>query len=90
MASGTIQKKVGELLHLGFRYSSPALASGETLTGVNISATGITVGAGSISGREVTCAVSGGTAGTDYTIRFTVSSSSGQVFIDDYIVKVVA
>jgi hypothetical protein len=89
MASGLIEKHVGETIILGFRYHSPALDDDETLIGVSVSATGITVGAADVSGTEVSCPVSGGTAGSDYTIRFTVSTSQGQIFVDDFIVKVI-
>lgn len=91
MASGLIEKHVGETLIIGFRYHSPALDDDETLTGVNVTApSGIVAGAADVSGKEVSCPVSGGTAGTDYTIRFAAQTSQGQIFIDDYIVKVIA
>jgi len=91
MASGLIEKHVGETLIIGFRYHSPALEDDETLLSVSISAqSGITAGTAAISGREVSVPISGGTAAADYTIRFTVSTSKGQIFIDDYIVKVIA
>jgi hypothetical protein len=91
MASGLIEKHVGETLVIGFRYHSPAFGDDETLTGVSIGATsGIVVGTADVSGLEVSAPISSGVAGTDYTIRFTSSTSKGQVFIDDYIVKVIA
>lgn len=90
MASGLSEKHVGETLIIGFRYHAPALEDDETLLSVSVSAQGITVGTAAISDREVTVPVSAGTAGTDYTIRFTVSTSRGQILIDDYIVKVIA
>lgn len=91
MATGMIEKHAGETLTLGFRYHSPALEDDETLVAVSINApAGITVGSADISGTEVYAPVSGGTAGTDYTLRFTSSTSQGQAFIDDYIVKVIA
>ena len=89
MASGLSTKHVGETLNLGFRYHSPALHADEFITGASISASGITVGTPDISSTEVSAFVSGGTAGTDYTLRFTISTSQGQTLIDDYIVKVV-
>lgn len=91
LATGTIQKHVGETIIIGFRYHSPALDDDENIISVAVSAqTGITAGTADISGTEVYCPVSGGTAGTDYTLRFTVSTDQGQVFIDDYLVKVIA
>lgn len=91
MAAATIEKKVGETLILGFRYHSPALASDETITAASVSAqAGINAGAVSVSSPQVSCPVSGGTGGYEYTIRFTSTTSQGQVFIDDYEVKVVA
>ncbi len=88
---GVIEKKVGERLTLGFRYHSPTLDDGETITGLSVTAqAGITAGTGQISGREVYVPISGGTAGTDYTIRFTITTDQGQTIIDDYVVKVKA
>lgn len=91
MAEGTIQKHAGETLVIGFRYHSPALNDDETITGGSVTAqTGITAGTATIDGKEIYCSVSGGTANTDYTIRFTINTDQGQVLIDDYLVKVVA
>lgn len=91
LSSGIIQKHVGETIIIGFRYHSPALDDDESIIAASASAqTGITMGTVDISGAEVYGPVSGGTAGTDYTIRFTVSTDQGQVFIDDYLVKVIA
>jgi hypothetical protein len=90
MASAVITKKAGETLNLGFRYHSPALAAGEVVTSCVIAApAGITAGTVDVTTPEVYAPISGGTAGTDYTLRYTVTTDQGQVFIDDYLVKVV-
>ena len=90
MASGLIEKHVAETLRLGFRYHSPALSDDETIIGVTISTpTGISTGTPDITATTIEVPVSGGTAGTDYTIRFIASTSQGQSFVDDYIVKVI-
>lgn len=92
MATATISKKAGESLVLGFRYHSPAIDDGETIIGVSVTAqtAGITKGTPQIDGNEVYCLVSGGSAGTDYTLRYTVSTDQGQILIDDWVVKVTA
>lgn len=91
MAAGTIEKHVGETLIIGLRYHSPALDEDESIISATASAQiGITAGTVDVSGDEVSCPVSGGTAGTDYTIRFTISTDQGQIIQDDYVVKVIA
>ena len=86
---GTVNKGTGETFYVGFTYSAPDLDTGETITTATVAATtGITVGATVIDGAEVTAPVSGGTANTNYTVTFTVTTSAGNIFVDSLLVRV--
>lgn len=69
------------------------LATGETITSVACASTpsGLTVGAtGTVSGANVSTLISGGTAGKEYRVRYTIVTSAQPVVIRDLIVKVIA
>ena len=88
-----IRKKVGEKFRLPPFDVIEDLASGETIASCTAAATpaGLTLtGLVQISGTQIHQIVEGGVAGTDYVIRFTMTTSAGQVFIYDCLVKVVA
>lgn len=88
--AGTIEKRAAEKFPVGFRYLEPDLPDGVTITGVVAAGTpsGLTVGSGQFSGAEIFAWVEGGTAGTDYTVRFTTTLSDGKILVDDFVVKV--
>lgn len=81
---------------------SGCLDSGETLSGTpTVAATGITITSPAVSGsaltidgvsvpagEAVTFKVAGGTAGTDYTITITVSTSASQTIVRKVLLKV--
>jgi hypothetical protein len=88
-----IEKRVNEKFAIGFSYSSPDLAAGETISTVTTTVTtGLTKEGSPIhpaGTNEVSQVVSGGTVGTDYNVVFLVTTSAGYIFEDVYIVKVV-
>jgi hypothetical protein len=90
-ASGNITKRPGERLNLGFRFHSPSLNDGsENIVDVLITAPeGITVGTSQVDRCEVFAPVSGGTAGTDYTLVYTASTDQGQTYTRYYLVRVI-
>lgn len=89
---GVIIKHASEDFYIGFRVLSPDLASGETISSCTATATsGLTLDeACTISGDTVSVGASAGTAGSDYVVRFVVTTSAGNTFIYDYLVKVIA
>ena len=86
-----ISLKTGEKMAIGLRYSAPDLESGETISTVAcavLPGTGLTlVGAEVIDGDEVSQVVHAVSAG-EYVVTFTTTISSGQIYLDDYTVKV--
>ena len=89
---GVIVKHVSEDFYIGFRVLAPDLASGETISTCTATATtGLTLDAScTISGDEVSVGVSSGVAASDYVVRFVVTTSAGNTFVYDYLVKVIA
>lgn len=80
----TIKKYAGEKYPIGFTFVSPDLASGETITGVETTITPngggsnlAKVGSPTINGdgNAVQQVVEAGVAGTDYTVKFEVTTS---------------
>lgn len=96
MAQAIVEKSVDGKFPVGLKYYSPDLESGETISAVTASASpaGLTVGAASYSGSEVSAEVSGGVAAEEYKVQFKMTTSSGKVFNhpvkDSIVVKVVS
>jgi hypothetical protein len=87
-----IEKRVNEKFAIGFSYSSPDLAAGETISTVTTTVTTGLTKEGSptkVGTDQVSQVVSGGTVGNDYNVTFLVTTSAGYIFEDVYIVKVV-
>jgi hypothetical protein len=86
-----LEKDSGEKFAIGFRYISPDLNSGETITGAVVTgASGLTlVGDPVIVGNEVRQMISGGTLGQSYTVTFTVTISTGHIYVDYFEVKII-
>lgn len=89
----TIQKYTGEFRAFCFDFSNaPEVVAGETLSSptVTVSPSGPTIGSPSVlssafddvaSGKGIKVTVSGGTAGTTYTLTCTVTTSGGATLI---------
>lgn len=82
-----IEKAVSETWPIGLIYSSPDLATAETIVSatVAVTPTGLTLGAVTVSTTTVTsdtvsAPISGGTAGVEYTVLFKVVTSGGKTF----------
>jgi hypothetical protein len=87
-----IEKRVNEKFAIGFSYTAPDLAAGQHIDAVVVTAgAGLSVeGAPAIIGTdEVSQVIYGGTAGTDYTVLFKVTTSAGYIYEDVYVVKVI-
>lgn len=87
-----IEKRVNEKFAIGFSYSSPDLAAGESISTVTTTVDAGLIKEGNpskIGTDQVSQVVSGGTVGTDYNVVFTITTSAGYIFEDIYIVKVV-
>jgi hypothetical protein len=93
LPTSVIRKRVSESWPIGFKYSGEDLPSGVTIAScaVTVSPAGLTVVAsGTVSGDEVSSLISGGTAATDYTVKFLTTLSNGNILQDDFLVRVVA
>lgn len=88
--AGTIEKRAAEKFPIGFRYRDPDIPAGVTVTAVTAASSpaGLTVGSGQYDANEVFAWIEGGTAGTDYTVRFTTALSDTKILVDDFVVKV--
>ena len=82
-----IEKAVAEAFPVGLTYVSPDLATAETIASATVAVTpsGLTLGAVTIStttlaSDTVSAPASGGTAGVEYTVLFTVVTSGGKTF----------
>lgn len=96
MAQAIVEKGVGGSFPVGLKYFPPDLASGETISAVTASASpaGLTVGAASYAGSEVSANVSGGVVDEEYKVQFQMTTSTGKIFKhpikDSIIIKVVS
>jgi hypothetical protein len=68
------------------------LANSETLSSASVTATpsGLTIGSAVITRSVVTAFISGGVAGTSYTLTFEVNTSAGRTIGFEAILNVVA
>ena len=86
------RKKPGEIRPIGLRYKAPDLPTGVTISTVSCAVTpasNLVLGTQGVIAdwTEVYCWLSGGTAGIQYTVRFTSTMSDTKVLIDDYYVR---
>ncbi len=93
MGKPTLSKKVAETFPIGFKYHPPDLESGETISSCTVAVTGsdsvlTAVSPAAVSSNQVSSVIAAGTAGVEYTVRFTMTTSSGKIFLDDWIVNV--
>lgn len=86
-----VEKAPGDELDYGFEYADE-LEGGETIDSSTweASPTGIDLGAEGVEGSVATQWVSGGTAGTDYTLANTITTSGGRTFVRTLKVRVLA
>lgn len=82
MAIPVVEKAVAETFPIGLTYIDPDLETGETISASTVAVTpsGLTLGAVTIDGAEVSAFISGGTAGTEYTVLFKTTTSGGKIF----------
>jgi hypothetical protein len=95
MAIPVIKKKPAEKFPIGLRYKAPDLPTGVTISTVSCAVTpasNLVLGTSGVitDGTEVYCWITGGTALTDYTVRFTSTLSDTKILVDDYLVKCIA
>lgn len=64
------------------------LATGETLSTLSVTGAGVTVASSSISGTTTIARLTAGTAQTDATVRYRVTTSAGRQLDETLIVKV--
>jgi len=86
-----IKKDTLDEWYVGFKYVSPDLESGETISAVDVSVdpSGLTLsGAGVITGSSVAQFITGGTSGAAYIMTFKTTISSGNIFIDRHTIKI--
>ena len=93
MGKPTLSKKVAETYPIGFRFHPEDLASGETISSCTVAVSGsdsvlTAVTPATVSTNEVSSVIAAGTAGVEYTVTFTMTTSSGKVFVDVWIVNV--
>lgn len=87
-----IEKRPNEKFAIGFKYTTPDIATGEHIDAVTATVdTGLTQdGSAAIVGTDtVSQVVSGGTADSEYHVVFKVTTSAGYIFEDVYCVKVI-
>jgi hypothetical protein len=90
MRLGTDTKQPGERRQYAFDYSD-ALLSGDTLalaTLKDVAPTGLTVDTVGVDGANVVFWVEGGVDGESYWTTLTVTTTLGEVFEDELLVKV--
>jgi hypothetical protein len=86
LMAGTLRKPAGMARYYLFDFSAFAeVRAGETLStpAITSTPTGLIVGSPTVSGSQVQVLVSGGTAGTRYTLTVTVNTSGGAVLTFD-------
>jgi hypothetical protein len=96
MAMPVIRKKPGEKFPIGLRYKPPDLPVGPPAVTISSVTSAVTPAATLVlgttgviaDGTEVYCWITAGTAGVDYTVRFTSILSDTKILIDDYLVRV--
>jgi hypothetical protein len=78
----TVEKAVAETFPIGLTYVDPDIETGETISAATVAVTpsGLTLSAVTISGATVSAFASAGAAGTEYTVLFKVTLSSGKIF----------
>jgi len=83
---GYYSKQANDYVVIGFRYSSPDLEAGQTITSANITVpTGLNAnGNYSISNNDVSQMIYGGTAGSDYDVSFLITISTGAKYTRYY------
>lgn len=85
-----VDKAPADVVDYGFEYEDE-LETAETITTSTWSATtGITLGSEGVDGSVATTWVSGGTAGTTYTLVNTIQTSGGRTFVRTLKVRVLA
>lgn len=86
MSIPLIEKTVSESFPIGLTYVDPDLETGETIVSVTaaVTPTGLTLASTSYVGARVSTFVSGGAVGTEYTVLFKVTTSSGKIFNNPY------
>ena len=87
-----IEKRPNEKFAIGFKYTTPDIATGEHIDSVTATVdTGLTPeGSAAVIGTDtVSQVVSGGTAGSEYHVVFKVTTSALYIFEDVYCVKMV-
>lgn len=79
-AISVIPKRVNEKFEIVLRYYAPDLQTGETLTVCTSTfQTGLTkIGLPTIAGNEITQWLEGGTSGSEYTVTFLTTVSTGR------------
>lgn len=89
-AIAVIKKKPNDEFEVVLCYFPPDLLAGETISGSVVTAqTGLTAdGSPIILGNEVGQMIKGGTSGSEYTLTFFTSISSGRKLEDFVIVRV--
>ena len=94
MGKPTLSKRAGEKFPIGFNYHPEDLADGETISTCTVAVSGddsvlTAVTPATISNNTVSSVIDAGTVGNEYIVRFTMTTSSGKIFIDDWIVNVI-
>ena len=86
MSVATLKKRPSERFPIGFKFSTPELADGETIVSAVITITPVEsgglskLGSAVIDTDTVTQVVEGGIDGNDYYVTYIVTTSVGNIF----------
>jgi 5-enolpyruvylshikimate-3-phosphate synthase len=93
MGKPTLSKKAAETFPIGFKYHPPDLESDETISSCAVAVSGpdsvlTAVTPATVSSNQVSSVVAAGTAAAEYTVTFTMTTSSSKIFVDEWIVNI--
>lgn len=89
-----VEKRSAEVFSVGFTFSSPELAAGETITGANAvvdpsESGGLAVDLTSFTDTEANVKISAGIDGEEYQLIVTATTSAGHTLVGVILVRII-
>ena len=89
-----VEKRADEIFSVGFTFSSPELAAGETITGITATVDptlsgGLTVDSTSYTDTEVAIKIKAGIDGEEYQLICKATTSAGHTLIGVILVRII-
>ena len=86
-----VEKRLAEVFTVGFTFSSPELAAGETITGGAgaVDPAGLTINSTGFTATTVYAMISAGVDGEEYQLTLTATTSAGHTLIGVILVRII-